>query len=400
MRNRVCHIGALAWCSFILGLVACTSNSGDGTVAGSSMETENSIAVTVQLANGAPAARTKVLVRPKAFLAGTNAVDSSVIIDAETDSLGVLSMETMRAGSYIVEARNGDLKGFAKIDIDESDTGLIELPVQVLKPGSVVGQVLKPENVESVSVGVQGLDYVVQTDSAGTFKFESLPTGDLDVVAFIYIDTTIVDENGWSSHVNDMKTVGTMSVEVKSEKTADELVLGTPEPTYVMFEDFESGVSGWYPSVSRYATATLSYEKAGQGRDGMAAHFSSINDSLNNWALMGFAFNEPKDFSSMDSIVFWARGNDRISVSFDVIADSSHVLGDGKSWTHIELDTVWTRYCVTPDDMLEVDSIGGNIGWDAVKKNITNLSFFSGPDTAEFWLDDIEIFGIKRSKLK
>ena len=198
MRTRVWNIGVTAWCGAMLCLVGCGSESTD--VAGSSLETENSVAFSVRDANGAPLARTKVLVRSSSFLAGANNPLYNVI-NAETDENGILKVKTMDVGSYVVEARNDSLKGFEKIEITEADTGLIEMPLRVQKPGALNGKVNLPDGTGSVTVSVRGLDYSVQTDTSGLFEFESLPEGEIEVVAFIYSDSTYKDENGWESHV-------------------------------------------------------------------------------------------------------------------------------------------------------------------------------------------------------
>lgn len=397
MRTRVWNIGVSAWCGAMLCLVGCGSDSSD--VAGSSLETENSFALSVMTADGSPVASTKVLVRPASFLAGANN-DASSIINAETNEEGVLTIKTMNVGSYVIEARNDSLKGFSKIEITEADTGLVEMPLRVRKPGALNGKVNLPEGMGSVTVSVRGLDYSVQTDSSGMFEFESLPEGEIEVVAFLYSDSTYKDENGWESHLENMKIIGSKSADIKSKKTIDSLEIGEPEPNYALFADFENGTSGWYTSVSQYATATLTSEQV-DDRNGWVAHLQTVNDSAYNWALMGYAFEKPVDFSNLDSIVFWAKGSDHISVSFDVNADSTEDVETGKSWTHLELSSKWKRYKVTPADMIDSsDTNGNNLGWDAVKTHVTNLSFFSGPDTSEFWIDDIEFFGIKKSKLK
>lgn len=394
MRNRVWYIGAMAWCGAMLCLPGCGN---DNEVAGSSMETENSIALSVQMPNGKSAARMHVIVRPDEFLAGAHNVDSSEFINAMTDDDGVLTMKTMGIGNYTIEARDDSLKGFTKIEITKADTGLIELPIKVKAPGSLKGQVLMPEGTGPVTVSVRGMDYSVTTDSAGSFNFKSLPEGEFDVVAFIYSDSTFKDENGWESNFKGIRTIGTRSAEVTASKSA-KLELGEPETTYTMFEDFEDGIVDWYTTVSRYATAKLTAEK---DRDGMVAHFVSKNDSAYNWALMGYAFKQQTDFSDLDSVVFWAKGNNYISLAFDVNVDSTSDYETGKAWVHLELDSAWKRYCVRPKDLIDSsDTNGGNLGWNAVKTHVTNLSFFSGPDDSEFWLDDVEIFGIKKSKLK
>ncbi|MBQ3716468.1 MAG: carboxypeptidase regulatory-like domain-containing protein [Fibrobacter sp.] len=398
MRTRVWNIGVSAWCGAMLCLVGCGSESTD--VAGSSLETENSVAFSVSLSNGSPAAHAKVIVRPASFLAGANQQVTTNYINAETDENGFLKVNTMDVGSYIIEARNDSLKGFEKIEITKADTGIIEMPLRVQKPGALSGKVNLPDGTGSVTVSVRGLDYSVQTDTSGLFEFESLPEGKIEVVAFIYSDSTYKDENGWESHVEDMRIIGSKSAEIKSKKTIDSLEIGEPEPFYALFADFENGTSGWHTGVSQYAEAKLESEQV-DDRDGWVAHFTSVNDSALNWALMGYAFKNPVDFSGLDSVVFWAKGTDHISVSFDVNADSTEDVVTGKSWTHLDLDSVWTRYCVTPADMLDSsDTNGENRGWDAVKTHITHFSLFSGPGTSEFWIDDIEFFGIKKSKLK
>lgn len=395
MRKRVWYKGVTAWCGAMLCLVGCGSS--DNEVAGSSMETENSIALSVQMPNGKPAARMNVVVRPEAFLAGAHNVDSSEFVNAVTDEDGSLSVKTMGIGRYIIEARDDSLKGFTKIEITKADTGLIELPIKVKTPGTLKGQVLMPEGTGPVTVSVRGMDYSVKTDSAGSFSFESLPEGEFDVVAFIYTDSTYKDENGWESRVKDMKTIGIRSAEVTANKSV-KVEVGEPETTYTMFENFEDGTVGWYAFASSDATSKLDAVK---DRDGTVAHLVTMNDSAYNWALMGYAFEKETDFSDLDSLVFWARGNNRISVSFDVNVDSTSEYESGKSWVHLDMSDEWTRYCITPDDMLDsTDTNGGNLGWNAVKSHVTNLSFFGGAGDGELWIDDIEIFGIKRSKLK
>ena len=87
MMKWVWQIGLAAMSGII---AACTG----GEVAGSSFETENSVAVVlaVQQQDGSPAARTRVLVRPSDFLAGANNLalsDSSSVQESpvvETDS--------------------------------------------------------------------------------------------------------------------------------------------------------------------------------------------------------------------------------------------------------------------------------------------------------------------------
>ena len=120
---------------------------------------------------------------------------------------------------------------------------------------------------------------------------------------------------------------------------------------------------------------------------------------------MGRSLGGMVDMSNLDSIVFWARADaivdstkhKYISFSFDMNLDSTSEEESGKAWTHIDVDTVWARYVVIPSELQKPDSnkTGGNLGWDVVKHNITDISIFGGTG-GEFWIDDIEVFGYSK----
>lgn len=438
MKKWVWHIGLAAMGSLI---AACTSGETNG--AGTSLETENSVAVVlaVQKDDGLPAARTKVYVRPSEFLAGANDMayskdydglgspvvesDSSVgVLNLETDDQGQLNLPKLKPGNYTVEARDDSFKAFKPVVVGDSTRDTVS--IKMAPTGSISGQVYMPENVSSVTVAIKGLDYFVETDSAGKFEFPSVPEGVLSVVGFVYRTYQVTDMDGETSTISNFMSVGARNTRVESDRTSENVKIGqkkivivqpdtTPEdttPVYpvTLFEDFEDSTYGWYISRSRYADAELDAERNVAGRKGMSAHFVYQNDSNANWALMGRALNEMTDMSELDSVVFWARSglsdsSQWISVSFDVLLDSIALdttgYENGKAWVHLELDTTWQRFVVTPKDLIEPDehNIGGNIGWDAVKDHVTNLNFFGGGVTEgapyELWLDDITIYGVK-----
>ena len=193
--------------------VACGSNAGSET-AGSSMETENSIALSVRLADGTPAARMKIFVRPEGYLPGAEgaSVDSAMNanFNFETDDNGNVEFKSLEDGKYVVEARGESLKGIAKIEYDGQDSDMVQLSIDVVKAGSVAGQVYLPEGVSSVSVGVEGMEYRVQTDTLGKFKFASLPAGELNMVAYVYDDSASGDS------AKKLKNYGSISVDLAS----------------------------------------------------------------------------------------------------------------------------------------------------------------------------------------
>lgn len=406
MMNRVWKLGLTA-----LGgaIVACSG--GDSGVAGSSMETENSIALSVQLADGSPAARVRVIVRPDSYLAGADSLEDSLVdenMNFETDSTGKLILDNLGYGSYIVEARSDSLKGASKFNYRSWQTEGGRVSLHLGKPGLVSGRVLveDDEDASEVTVAVQGLDYSVMADGMGNFEFKSLPAGYFEMVAFVQTDSVVVDDSGKKGKVRVIRKLGSSIANVRAGQESAVVIDTRPQdslPSFV-FEDFEGSIDAWKVQHSENANGSIEIVDAGLGREGNAAHFTCENDSNYNWVLMGRSLGGMVDMSNLDSIVFWARTDvvdsskrKYISFSLDLNVDSTSSLKSGKAWVHLDVDTVWNRFVVTPSDFLEPDSnnIGGNLGWDVVKRNITDISIFGGTG-GEFWIDDIEVFGYSK----
>lgn len=406
MMNRVWKLGLAA-----LGgaIVACSG--GDSGVAGSSMETENSIALSVQLADGSPAARVRVIVRPDSYLAGADSVEASFVeenMNFETDSTGKLILDNLGYGSYIVEARSDSLKGASKFNYRSWQTEGGRVSLHLGKPGLVSGRVLveDDEDASEVTVAVQGLDYSVMADGMGNFEFKSLPAGYFEMVAFVQTDSVVVDDSGKKGKVRVIRKLGSSIANVRAGQESAVVIDTRPQdslPSFV-FENFEGSIDAWKVQHSENANGSIEIVDAGLGREGKAAHFTCENDSNYNWVLMGRSLGGMVDMSNLDSIVFWARTDvvdsskrKYISFSLDLNVDSTSSLKSGKAWVHLDVDTVWNRFVVTPSDFLEPDSnnIGGNLGWDVVKRNITDISIFGGTG-GEFWIDDIEVFGYSK----
>ena len=359
-----------AWTYSLAALAFCYVACDSGQTAGSSMETENSIAVLVQLADGTPAASMEVLVRPESYLSGASdlGTDSLYQLRFETDEKGRVVLTDVPSGSYVIEARSDvkNLKGFEKIAYVEADT-TTPLTVEVSEPSKVSGHVGLPQLIRrSATVSVQGLDYQVPMDSTGYFEFESLPNGNVEIVAFVSEDET-----------DSITVYGKIEADVGT-KSSKKLYLGDSAyvKKYFVFDDFENGADDWKPSASKNAEVKLDVTSAGHNRKGKVAHFVCERDSAADWdwALIGRDLGGFVDMSELDSIRFWARGSvkSRISFAFDVLVNSDSVTSADniKSWRHFEVDTAWTRYTVIPSQLDTADSNGGNVGWDAVKNRV------------------------------
>ena len=415
----------MIWSRFIglsaLALLVACSNDEKGVAAGS-LETENSIAFHVKLANGQNASKAYVIIHESEYFADKVNLDSTR--HPQTDENGILELDSLPRGNYIVEVRSlqdkQEQKGATTFEITQvdNDSGKV-VTVQTGVPASFEGKAYTDKYPAWVII--RGLEYKVPVDSQGNFSFESLPEGVFEFVlvhsqtnsAGATVSQILTEEeicvgcNG-SEPVNLVdKTAPPKASVSKDTATADTVAADTadtdtiPKDTlkHFVFDDFENSVSAWYESHSEKASGSLEISEAGEGRNGLAAHFQCTNDADYNWALMGQYLGGHVDMSALDSVVFWARGSVKkyISFSFDIVtADSKANITSIKSWIHIVLAEQWTRYSFTPTDMVEAeDDNGGNVGWDAVKDGVTNISIFGGAG-GEFWIDDIEIFGLDK----
>ena len=259
MMNRVWKLGLAA-----LGgaIVACSG--GDSGVAGSSMETENSIALSVQLADGSPAARVRVIVRPDSYLAGADSLEDSLVdenMNFETDSTGKLILDNLGYGSYIVEARSDSLKGASKFNYRSWQTEGGRVSLHLGKPGLVSGRVLveDDEDASEVTVAVQGLDYSVMADGMGNFEFESLPAGYFEMVAFVQTDSVVVDDSGKKGKVRVIRKLGSSIANVRAGQESAVVIDTRPQdslPSFV-FEDFEGSIDAWKVQHSENADGSI-----------------------------------------------------------------------------------------------------------------------------------------------
>ncbi len=376
--KRLQQLCCLAAASFL----ACSQ--GEKT-AGSTFETENSVAkIFIVTPEGVPAANRTVEIHREDFLKGVDADSATALFggrdSSETDESGILTLDSIVPGDYWVEVKahfGESLRlGVFPVSISGSMSDSAgTFSVEENLPAALSGRIQTEKF--PVSICLRGTSHAVDADSNGNFSFDGLPRGRFEIAA-VYAGVVLGRDS--------------VSVELSNES----VVLSDTATKAFLFEDFEDGVGGWYTSVSEYATASLVSDSAGRGREGLAAHFKCQNDSANNWALMGRSFGGPGDLSGLDSVSFWARGDVKnyISLAFDVLADSVAEYESGKSWQHFEIDSAWVRYTVTPKTLLAPDSIGGNVGWDAVKSHVTNISIFGGAG-GEVWIDDVTFYGVE-----
>lgn len=174
----------------------------------------------------------------------------------------------------------------------------------------------------------------------------------------------------------------------------------------ILVDDFERATTrsllpdsaSWYSATSDSATVSVpKLDTAGSGRNGRAIHITYNASSVTyQYALLGIALGKnPVNLHSLDSMVVWVRGSGKLSVAFDRLTAGSK----GKAWLHTPLTSYWKRICIRPQDFDSASTIGNNIGWDAVRNSITNLSFLVAGGSA-LWVDDIRLYGVNKGDMK
>lgn len=180
-----------------MGLLAACSN--DGKVAGGT-EAESTIALQVQLADGAPAAHARVRVLPVDYLSdGADAAEWSV-----SDGNGFVEVSA-EPGDYAVEIRNvTDSRAsgaVVNLTLEANDSRVDTVKLGGLS--TIEGFVLLGKNVPVIRIA--GLDRYVVPDSTGYFVIDSLPSGDFKVnIADTLEDnsTTVVSAPGDTLYVD------------------------------------------------------------------------------------------------------------------------------------------------------------------------------------------------------
>jgi hypothetical protein len=173
-----------------------------------------------------------------------------------------------------------------------------------------------------------------------------------------------------------------------------------------LISDFENGGTrsllpigtSWY-SVAPEST-TISSPKVVQDTIGWAGKVMQVSFSADTtkyrYVVLGLDLKKPRSFRTLDSIVFRARGTGTITVALDRLGSAG---ANSKAWVHFPLRQPWRRFVVKPSTFLARSPVGDNIGFEAIKDSVTNLTFLlgGGPDLQ---IDDIRIHGLNRDDFR
>jgi len=239
-------------------------------------------------------------------------------------------------------------------------------------------------------IEVLGTDLICYPDSYGNFSFDSIPAG-VHVVQNSTINDTL---RGYA--------------QVGGGATSSTGTLMPESPNYLLLDDFEDGnsqhrfapISGqgwWYKSSSLGVTITPSTATPVPLDTTDPIHHSAIHFSVQidsgsyPWANCGVQIgikNQGYDLSSVDTLVFWAKGAGNIDVALSLQANADSISSLNASFT---LMTSWNRVAI-PLDTIRAATLPNP---SAMRNHVTSITWqFS--TAGEIWLDDVIFIGASR----
>lgn len=169
--------------------VGCNNSSDSASY---TTETENAIAVRV-FDGDKPAAMTSFRVMPNWFIADTSnaATDEEYTFTGVTDDSGWVRIENHPEGSFTLQFTKGDSAVVTQYELNAIAHTVTIDSIALDSRGSVDGWVHLPEGSDYAWVFVKGVDYAQKTDSEGHFILKDIPSGNMNIIAWIPEDSVI-----------------------------------------------------------------------------------------------------------------------------------------------------------------------------------------------------------------
>lgn len=383
---------------------------GSGPVAGgSSMETED-IRALVTLPDGSPAAGDTVRLRPSNYAARStgNLPMSDSVRHAVCGPDGRVVFSRVPRGEYVLEARTASGTAAARIGktASGSETQLTGRDTATLT-GFVAGASSR------VWVALRGLERGAWTDDSGAFRFERVPAGEWEVVAF-RADSIVARGNIRASRDTASRVVLLDSAMARRLGGSDGLVL----------EDFESNADlpaigilprhlyWYYSSDSAEGGATYSTPRlphtglreavvAGSGPDGSdAAHVRFTLDPNRDspYAQIGLTSSGGSvylDFSDFDSLTVRLKGSGKIRIDLPSRDISRAFPGCHEAWgVDLDLPSEWTRIAIRKQDLsLPTGGCATGSGLGDALAGVDEIRLQAVSD-ADLRFDDLRIHGV------
>lgn len=327
------------------------------------------------LKDGTPAAYANIALRPADAQASDYVVQNTMIeSELYADKNGRFNMEWPTEGNFrltVVKDSFAVSKIYSAKELAKLDTLRLEASA------SVSSKVTLRSGEKFLWVGVYGLDLLVKTNDAGTYALPNVPANDSLGIYFITADSAKDLYAEW-------KTI------------ADPYSTQFLNPVMVL-QDFENGDAGWYLNTDALKQGTvfkqesikdgIVYDSTRKSKVFHGEYKLASNDYA--WILVGTMFEQDMNFTAIDSIVFYAKGDGNIKLSLDNYVKN---LKAATEW--IKLSSKWQRISVNPAKLCvgvtTEDSCYAS--WNAIKGLVRQLHIYP-QDGSEFYIDDVTLYG-------
>ena len=351
----------------------------EDTIPEDTVEPEKLLQVLALLKDGTPAAYATVALRAADAKVEEYAVQNTMVeSDLRTDKNGRFEMEWPKSGEYRLTVTK-DGFAYSKIykakDLAKLDTLHLEAAA------SISSKVTLRTGTEFLWVGIYGLDLLLKTNNAGSYVLPNVPANDALGIYFIANDSSKTLYAEWSATAKPSSTEFLSPVKV--------------------LQDFESDVDSWYLNTDSLKKGTsitpaknvkegIVYDSTRKSKVFHGKYKLAADDYA--WALVGTSFDRLMNFSAIDSVEFYAKGDGNIRLSLENYIDPTKNLKAATEW--IKLSKDWTRISVNPAELCVGSATEETCftSWSGVKGWVKQFHIFV-QDGTEFYIDDVTLYG-------
>ena len=343
------------------------------------VEPEKLPQVLALLNNGTPAAYATVALRKADAMASEYVVQNAVVeSDLRTDKNGRFDMEWPTKGNYrltVFKSGYAYSKVYSAKELAKLDT------IHLDATASVSGKVTLRSSAEYLWVGVYGLDLMVKTNDVGSYVLPNVPANDSLGIYFVTADSANSLYAEWNAIAEPYST----------EFLSPVMVL----------QDFEGDFDGWYVNTDALFKGTT-LTPAKNVADGVVYDSTrkskvfhgkyKLADDDYAWVLVGTMFEYEMNFSAIDSVVFYAKGDGNIRLSLENYINDAKSLKAATDWMPLSKD--WKRISVNPAELCVGNAKTETCftSWSGVKNVVKQLHIFPA-DGTEFYIDEVTLYG-------
>lgn len=333
----------------------------------------------VAMVDGKPAVYAMMALRPVDFrVTEAEAENAAILPDYYSDSSGRFTFDLPDSGKYrltVVKDGFAFSKVYRAQNLAKIDT------IRLNAMASVSSKVTLRSSDDFVWVGVYGLDLLVKTNDVGSYVLPNVPANDSLGIYFVTADSTHSLYTEWKAFAESYSTEFLSPVKV--------------------LQDFEGEFDGWYVNTDAlYKGTTLTPAKnVADGVEYDSTRKSKVFHGKYKlagddyaWVLVGTLFDHEMNFSAIDSVVFYAKGDGNIRLSLENYINDSKSLKAATEW--MPLSKNWKRISVNPAELCVGNAKTETCftSWSGVKEVVKQLHIFP-QDGSEFYIDDITLYG-------